>query len=140
MIEIKRDWNLLIEATECCRYMAPISLLEDWWKEPRHLMLVEDDNVGLATFEYPGLYDVHWFYQSARGRQAIALGRRMIGKLFEEHGAECLRGLIRTELKASKWACRQLGFKSHGIVSYPEGDSEVFCMTKDQYLEGQLHG
>lgn len=116
----------------------PLEDLVTWYTTPKNLMLTEGDNVGLATYEYPGLYDVHWYYRSARGRDAINLGKRMVGVLFEHHGAEVLRGLIKVRLKASRWACRQLGFKSQGILTYPDGDvNEIFVMTKADYMEGK---
>ena len=137
MIETRKDWDLLIEATECNRDFVPIRDLEIWWKLPRNIMFVEGDNVGLATYEYPGMYSVHWYYQSARGRKAITLGKEMCRLLFEEHGAQVLRGLIKDYLKASRWACRQLGFKSHGLVEFPNNDvNELFIATKKEFLEG----
>jgi hypothetical protein len=120
--------------------MVPVEVLKVWWDDPNHLMLVEDDNVGLATYEYPGVYTLHWYYQSARGRKAIDLGKKMVRYLFEHCGAKTVRGLVRTdrkEMKAANWACRQVGMKAHGKMTFANGiENELFVLTKDEFLEG----
>lgn len=136
MIERSFDKDLLWEATEELRYMLPKEKLDDFWSRPHNLMFVEDGNVGLATLEYPGVYSVHWYFK-VRGRDAINLGKRMVANLFENYGAETVRGVISKHLKASRWACRQLGFKSYGFVTYADGEeNELFCATKKEFLEG----
>lgn len=106
-------------------------------------MLVEGKDVGLATYHSNGIYSVHWYYQEARGRQAIDLGKAMIGLLFDKYDAKILRALIRTDLKASRWACRQLGFKSYGVLTFADNeDNEILLMTKDEYtaMKDALNG
>lgn len=138
MIETRHDWDLLIEATECLRDCVPVSDLEIWFQRPHNIMFIEGNNVGVASFEYDGLYSVHWYYQSARGREAINLGKAMVGELFENHGAKALRAFIKTRLKASRWACRQVGFKSYGLLTFADGDeNELFCLTKEEFNKGK---
>lgn len=97
-------------------------------------MFISEKDVGLATFRSPGVYDVHWYYQKARGREAIKLGKAMCGLLFKEHGAQILRGFVKKHLKASRWACRQVGFKSMGFLTFADGDeNEVFYLSKADY-------
>lgn len=103
-----------------------------WLDNHNHVMYEEGGSVGLCTFEYTGLYTVHWYFK-VRGREAINLGRKMLDDLFTNHGAEAVRGLTRIDIKAARWAARQLGMKSYGIVTYPEGEYELFCMTKDEF-------
>lgn len=134
--EVRRDFDLLKSATEELRYMVPLEILDQWWANPRNLMFVEGENVGLATYEYPGVYTVHWYFK-ARGREAINLAKEMVANLFENYGAESIRGVVRTNLKASRWAARQVGMKSYGIVTYADGEeNELFCATKKEFLEG----
>lgn len=141
MIETRKDFDLLVKATECCRDFVSIKVLEEWIKSPFNIMFIEGDNVGVATRDYPGMYTVHWYYNSARGKEAIKLGKAMCVKLFEEHGGQVLRGLIKTRLKASRWACRQLGFKSKGFLTYEDGDeNEVLFASKDDFMKGVRHG
>lgn len=135
MITRSFDLGLLLKATAPYPDLSPPEDFKTWFSRPRNLMFREGDSVGLATYEYPGLYSVHWYY-TVKGKDAVDLGRRMIGNLFENYGAEVLRGFVKTRLKHSRWAIRQLGFKSHGILTFPDGDeNEVFFITKDEYLQ-----
>lgn len=133
MIETRKDFDLLVQATECCRDLLSIEDIEKVLSKEDNLMFISGRNAGLAIYDAPGIYTVHWYYE-ARGREAINLGKDMIGLLFANHDAKLLRGLIKTKLKASRWACRQLGFKSYGTIMFPENDeNEFFCMTKLEY-------
>lgn len=126
--------SLLLEATECHRDKYPAKDFITWFRLPRSIMLAEGRNVGLATYECPGIYSVHWYYQDARGRDAIILGKKMLGEMFDKYGAEIIRAFIRVDLKASRWACRQLGFKSLGILTFADGeDNELFAITKKEF-------
>lgn len=133
MIETRKDRDLLIAATECLREYMPIEHLDLWLSRPDNVMFIEDDNVGVASFQYPGFYIVHWYFQSARGRKAIELGKAMCLLLFEEHGAKVLEGLIKNHLRASAWAARQIGFKSFGCLTFEDGEvNEVLVLMKEQ--------
>lgn len=109
---------------------------DEWLSNPLNVMYDDDGSIGLCTYEYPGLFTVHWFFK-VRGRTALNLARQMLGDLFENHGAEVVRGLTKVELKAARWAARQIGMKSYGILEYPGEDYELLCMTKNEfYLKG----
>jgi hypothetical protein len=105
---------------------------ELWVGNHDNVMLVEDGDVGLATFEYPGVYTCHWLFLR-RGRDALNLARRMADIMFTEYGAKALRGLTRTDLKAARWAARQLGMTSYGFNNHKEGEHELFIMTRDEF-------
>lgn len=136
-----RDFELLKKVTECTRDICPISELEAWFINPKHHMfLAGEDNVGLATYEYPGMYTVHWYY-TVRGREAIELAKRMIANLFENYGAQAVRGLIKDNMKASRWACRQVGLKSQGFMTFEDGDvNELFTATKSDFMKDKIYG
>lgn len=141
MIETRKDWHKLVKATESCRGFTSIEDLATWITMPNNIMFIEGRDVGVASFEYPGLYTVHWYFLDARGREAIDLGKRMCSLLFTEHDAELLRGLIKEELRASRWACRQLGFKSLGKITFADGDvNEMFVATKNEFMKGLNNG
>jgi hypothetical protein len=128
-IETRKDFDLLVKATECCRELMPIEDIQKVLAKDENVMFIHGNDVGLGIYDYPGVYTVHWYYES-RGRQAIDLGKAMTSMLFTEHGAKTLRALIRRELRASRWACRQLGFKSHGYLTFDEDDNnEVLFLT-----------
>lgn len=104
------------------------------WLDGKNVMYEEDGSIGLATYEYPGVYTVHWFYTpEKRGVKALDLARRMMDDLFTNYGAELVRGLTDANLRGARLACRKLGYTSHGILSYPDGDYELFTMTKNDF-------
>lgn len=107
-----------------------------WLSEPRHVMYHEDGSIGLCTFEYPGLYTVHWYFK-VRGKAAFDLARRMLDDLFSRHDAKAVRGLTQVHLKAAKFAARKIGMKSLGTVRYPDGDYELLYMTKEDFYYGR---
>jgi hypothetical protein len=121
------------------RSIGPEFLKEEflpvWLGNPHNVILVEDDNIGLCTFEYPGLYTLHWFFK-ARGRDAIKLGRRMVREVFEKYAAEAVRGFTPVENGAARWATRQVGLESLGIVQDYDGrEHELFFTTKQDFME-----
>lgn len=135
MIKEVRDFDLLLKATEPVREIAPIEDLVTWFENPKHVMMVVGDNVGLCTYEYPGLYNAHWFY-TARGKEAIDLGKAMIRYMFENKDAQVIRGMIRLDFKASRWATRKVGLRSLGIIPAPHQkfDYELFYTNKEEFL------
>jgi hypothetical protein len=140
IVEVK-DLSLLIKVTEELRDFVPIQDLELWITLPKCHMFVEEgtENVGIATFEYPGVYSVHW-YMKNRGRHAIDLAKAMIKNLFENYDAKVIRGVIRQNLKASRWAARQVGMKSLGMIEYKDGLNELFVTTKEEFLKENVNG
>lgn len=107
---------------------------ESWVNNPKNIMWEEGSSIGLATYEYPGVYSLHWFY-TVRGKEAMALAREMVNDLFTNHPARAVRGLTPVKNRAARLAARWLGMKSYGILTFPEGDHELFCMTKEEFYE-----
>lgn len=135
MLMDRKDFELLVKATECVRHLSPIEDLRTWFDNPNHVMLSDGDSVGLGTLEYPGLYNLHWFY-TVRGRQALNLARDMLRFLFEQKNAKGVRGWIRTDLKPSIWGARQMGLKSLGVID----NHELFFMTKEDFYKDEING
>lgn len=104
-----------------------------WVGDSRHVMLVEGENVGLATHEYPGVYTVHWFF-TERGRGAINLAKAMLDELFKTTDARTVRGLTPVGLKAARWLAKQVGLTSHGVMTFADGkECEVMFITKEEF-------
>lgn len=134
MITRSFDLDLLLKLTKPYEAIAPQEDFIKWFNMPSNLMFVEGDNVGLATYEYPGVYGVHWYF-TCRGREAIELAKRMIKNLFENYDAITIRGMVKENLRASRWATRQVGLKSYGMVDDPKfGRNEMFITTKEEFL------
>jgi hypothetical protein len=107
-----------------------------WLDSPGNIMWVEGDNVGLATFEYPGVYNAHWFF-NVRGRQALALAKAMLDHHFKETDARTIRGLTPVEYKGARWLARQIGMKSYGELEFPDGPYEMFFLTREDFYKEQ---
>jgi hypothetical protein len=105
-----------------------------WLDDHRNVMLVDGGDVGMATFEYPGFYNLHWFFES-RGRAAIKQAHAMMDKFFKDFDVSVVRGLTPIDIKPARWLARQIGFKSYGTVEYPDGPYELFIMTKQEFKE-----
>lgn len=105
-----------------------------WLDNHRNVMLVEGENIGMGTYEYPGLYNVHWFY-TVRGREALNLAKEMLDHLFTNYDVQAVRGLTPVEVKGARWLARQVGLTSYGILEFPDGPYELFCMTKDEFYK-----
>lgn len=134
MIQRSYDRDKLREATKELRWMNSDEDLEKWWSFPDNIMLVDGDDVGLATYEYPGVYSCHLYFKS-KGRKAIKQGRAMLLHLFDNYEAKAVRGLIKTQFKAARWAARQMGWVSLGVVKFPNGDDELFYGTKENFKD-----
>lgn len=105
------------------------------WLSGNNIMYVEGDSVGLLSFEYPGFYTGHWFFQ-VRGREALNLATEMLNDLFKNYDAKVVRGITPIYNQKAIRAAKLLGFKSHGIVSYPDGDCELLTLTKEDLKHG----
>lgn len=105
-----------------------------WTANEKNVMWDEDGSIGLATYEYPGVYSLHWFYR-IRGRAAMDLARRMVDDLFTNYDAHSVRGLTPVKNRAARLAARWLGMKSYGVIMTTDGEHELFCMTKKEFYE-----
>lgn len=107
-----------------------------WVSNLNNVMIVEGEDVGFFTYEYPGVYNAHYFMVT-RGRGVIPIANQAFEMMFNNYGAETLRGLTKKSLRAACWMARQIGFKSYGSIVYPEkdGEYELFFVTKNEFRE-----
>lgn len=137
MIKRSFDLDLLLRATDLPEIHSSREDFKTWFYMPKNLMFAEGENVGLATYELPGMYNIHWYFK-VRGREALNLARDMLENLFENYGVDVVRGIVRVDLKPSRWGARQVGMKSLGIFRFPSGqDNEVFYLTKTEFLNSK---
>lgn len=103
-----------------------------WVANLNNVMIVEGEDVGFFTYEYPGVYNAHYFMVT-RGRDVIPIANQAFEMMFNAYGAETLRGLTKKSLRAACWMARQIGFKSYGTIIYPDGEYELFFVTKEEF-------
>lgn len=132
MLERSYDPELMTKAMEPYEYhMEPDNAA--WLSIPHNLMYVSGDDVGLATFDYPGLYAVHWFFKS-RGKAAIKTCIMMLDKVFGEHGAQAVRGVTPMDNKPARMLAKYVGCETISIETYPDGkEYEIMLLSKDRF-------
>jgi hypothetical protein len=143
MIERSYDPEVMQKAFEPhTRYHDAQMNYDAWVKDTRNVMFaVENGDIGLATFEYPGVYGVHWFFNHTKGRAAIRLAQDMLDELFTNYEAKTVRGLTPIDIKAARILAKYVGFKSYGLIECPETDGpnrgicELMLMTKNGFYE-----
>lgn len=106
---------------------------KSWLETPGNVAYTLGDNLGLATFDYPGLYAVHWFFTS-RGREAVEVCIAMLDKVFGEHGAQAVRGVTPLENKPARRLAKYVGCETISIEEFPDGKKyELMLLSKDRF-------
>lgn len=103
-----------------------------WLGNVKNVMLEDNGSVGLAVYEYPGVYTGHYFFKVG-GRKALSLARDMMNWMIENQGAKAFTGITPADNKAARWFNRNLGFTSFGLVDTERGPHEMFCITADEF-------
>lgn len=107
--------------------------VEEWFSNTENYAYKEGDNVAFGEYKSPGVYWVHFCFDTAKGREAINLTKRMFKQLSEDTPLKVAIGLIHVDNKKAKWLIRQVGFQSLGLVDTKNGVCEMFYSksTKD---------
>jgi len=108
--------------------------LQEWVDDPKNICVVEGDNVALFDYKSPGTYWGHYFYKSAKGREAIKLSGLILKHIFHKYPIKTLLGLTPEVNKPARWLSRQIGMNSLGLVETLNGQCELFFLDKDTYL------
>ena len=108
--------------------------VQEWLDDPKNIAIVDEDNVALFEYKSPGAYWGHYFYNSARGREAIKLSERILKHAFHKYPIKTLLGLTPEDNKPARWLSRQIGMHSLGLVETLNGQCELFFLDKDTYL------
>ena len=92
-------------------------------------------NYALFVFETEKVYTAHVFFGSAKGKDALALGKEMLAKFFKDYPVSVLRGLTPVERLPARWFANKLGFEALGEVETAFGWCELFMLTRDKFLQ-----
>lgn len=102
----------------------------EWLNTPGNVAIAfEGGDVALFDHEEPGVYQGHLLFKS-RGRAAIEHARQAFDKMFDEHGADLLLGLVPDNRRAAKLVVRWAGGRSCGIRDTSNGPCELFVLPK----------
>lgn len=105
---------------------------EKWLATPGNIMAVYGEDVGLATFDYQGLYTIHWFFKS-RGKEALIAGKALLQFLFDNTDAVALRGLTAIDNRPARRLAKYFGFETISIEEFWDGPHEVMILYKDVF-------
>jgi hypothetical protein len=110
---------------------------EGWVANHQNIMYVVDDDVGLATYDYPGVYTAHWFFVS-RGRKALDVAFAMYDDLFNRQNAKAVRGVTPVRLKGARYLAKRIGFETVGFETWPDGEEcEIMVLSRDEFNKRQ---
>lgn len=111
----------------------------DWLATPGNIPITFDNgDVVLFDDEGDGIYSIHVLF-NGRGRTAIEHAREAIGRMFAEHGAKLIIGMVPDFRRDVKLLARWTGMRSAG-VRYASEDGglqltkfELFVLSKFQW-------
>lgn len=102
----------------------------DWVAHPGNIAITFDNgDIALFDDELEGAYQVHFLFQS-RGREAIAHARESFSRMFVEHSAELIFGLVPDFRRDVKMLARWAGGRSAGMRNTSCGPCELFVLSK----------
>lgn len=96
-----------------------------------NVFLIENDNLVLFEEISPKIYRGHYFFNSARGKEAKTLCKDALQLIFKK--AEILQGWTPVEKRGAALLSRWLGFSSYGIINTNNGPCELFILTKNEW-------
>lgn len=105
----------------------------DWLSRPGNIpMTFENGDVVLFDDEGDGIYSIHVLFKG-RGRTAIDHAREAISRMFQEHGASLIMGMVPDFRRDVKLLARWSGMRTAGLRSTVHGDCELFVLSKTQW-------
>lgn len=104
---------------------------ETFFDDDRNIVLRDGDDVAVFEISPDGGYFSHCIFKS-RGRAAIEAGKSAIKEFFNLTNQPFLRGLTPLENRPARWAARQMGFQSCGVVNIRDRNCELFMIRNDK--------
>ena len=105
--------------------------VDAWFANADNYALIEGDNIAFGEYKHPGVYWVHFCFDTARGREAIQLTKDMFEEFCRVCPVKTAIGLIEVNNRKARWLIRQVGFKSLGEVMTENGLCEMFYSTRN---------
>jgi hypothetical protein len=133
LMTVKRSYNA--DALRAARGEYVFAADDDAWvANTKNVMYEKGPDVGLATYDYPGLYTVHWFFKS-KGKQALVSAAEMLNDLFTNYGAKAVRGVIHMDNKPSRFLAKYVGFEKISVEEFLDGPNELMLLYKDRFYQ-----
>jgi hypothetical protein len=107
---------------------------EEWSEGTPNIALTDGNgNFTLFVFEYPGVYQGHYFFEVARGGYAEELSKEALRQMFSREDVKAIFGLTPINHKGALWLSKRIGFTPQGIVDTTRGPCQMFTLTKEEY-------
>ena len=122
MSEFFKDWE----------GFDPKSLVED-----KDNWLLTDGSENYSLFEYKsrGIYEGHYLFKNARGREAVNLSLSMLKTFFNLTDAKVIVGRTPLYQKGALWLNKKLGFEHLTYEERMGDDYEVVVLTKERFTK-----
>lgn len=105
----------------------------DWLARPGNVPITFDNgDIVLFDNEGEGIYSIHVLFKG-RGRVAINHAREAIRRMFAEHGATLIMGMVPAFRRDVKLLARWTGMRLAGMRSTSNGPCELFVLSKAQW-------
>jgi len=104
----------------------------DWIAHEGNIPVVLGDDIALFDDEGDATYQVHFLFVS-RGKAAVASAKESFKRMFVDHGAQLIFGLVPDFRRDVKMLARWAGGKCMGKRTTSEGDCELFVLSKEMW-------
>lgn len=134
MITRTKSVEDLTEVTEPYRHEL-LGFDPEGWLEVEENIALTDGKMNFTLFEKSedGIYTGHYFFGTARGKEALSVAQEFLNYLFTNYNIGVVRGFTPLEKLGARWLSRKLGFKGYGVVSTLNGPCELFILTKQEW-------
>lgn len=133
---IKRTFDLDLLLKEMEPYLPLVGFDPPLWLGNVDNLAFTDGDHNLALFERDGRGVVfgHYFFNKARGKEALALCREVLKEVFEgDYDVQVIKGLTPITHLGARWMNKKLGFKSYGVLDTVTGHCEIVILTKPEW-------
>lgn len=110
----------------------------EWQARPENIPIIFDNgDVALFDHEDEGTYEVHFLFES-RGRLAIEHAKESFRRMFEDHEATLIFGLVPDFRRDVKLLARWAGGRSRGARNTVNGVCELFVLSDAMWKKGTV--
>lgn len=101
-----------------------------WVATPGNIAVEVGDNIALFDWCGDGIFEGHFLFVST-GRLAIMAARESFRRMFEDHAASLLFGLIPSYHRAAKLVARWAGARFVGVRETAFGPCDLFVYPRE---------
>lgn len=104
----------------------------EWLATPGNVPIVMGGDIALFDDEGDAIFQMHVLFVS-RGRAAVAFAKEAIRRMFVDHGADLIFGLVPAFRRDVKMVARWVGMKFRETLQTINGPCELFVLSKEMW-------